>query len=175
VGKIAAPMSLSTKARLLFWALLLVGGALLALYFDRNDPRLNSLSYHLITALASVPFFYLSFKAASIGGKTLARYGKTPNTPPLETNRLVTQGIYGCMRHPMLFGLALFPLAIALFLGIPSFIWPIAPLEGLLVILLTLTFEEQEAIRKFGEDYEEYRKRVKAFDFRCFFHYLFNS
>ena len=167
-------MRLSTKLRLLFWALLLGGGAALSLYFDRKDPRLFDPFYHLITALLSLPLLFIAFKAAALGGKTLAKYGKSADTPPLETDRLVTQGVYGCMRHPMLFGLALFPLGTALLLGIPTFIWPVAPLEALLIILLTLTYEEKEAISKFGHSYEEYRKRVKAFDLRCFFRYLLN-
>lgn len=99
-------MSLSTKLRLLFWTLLLLGGVSLSLYLDWNDPKLFDPLYHLTTALLSVPVLFLSFKAAAVGGKTLARYGKSPDTPRLETDKLVTQGVYGCMRHPMLFGLA---------------------------------------------------------------------
>ncbi len=102
----------------------------------------------------------------------MAKYGRQGNIPRLETNRLVTQGIYACMRHPMLFSLALFPLAIALVVGSPTFIFFIAPLEAVVIILLTLTLEERETRTKFGQAYEKYRTKVPAFDIHCLIRFL---
>ncbi len=39
----------------------------------------------------------------------LARMGHKGDIPLLETNKLVSTGVYGCMRHPMHFGLLFFP------------------------------------------------------------------
>lgn len=105
----------------------------------------------------------LAFQAAAVGGKELARHGRVGDIPRLETNRLVTSGIYSCTRHPMLFGLMLLPLSFALILGLPTFIFFIAPLEALTILLLVLTLEEKEAYKKFGKAYEEYKKEVPAF------------
>ena len=158
-------MSLSTKIRLALWGLFIVGGAALSLFFDlRYFPHLltNPL-FHLIAFIAGIIVGRFAFKAAAVGGRELARHGRVGNIPRLETNRLVTSGIYSCMRHPMLFGLMLLPLAFALVLGLPTFIFFIAPLEALIILLLVLTLEEKEAYKKFGKAYDEYKKKVPAF------------
>ncbi len=93
-------------------------------------------------------------------GRELARQGREGEIPRLETNRLVTTGIYACTRHPMLFGLTLLPLGVALLLGSPTFILVVAPLEALFILAMILTLEEREAVAKFGEAYREYRKRT---------------
>ena len=108
----------------------------------------------------------LSFRAASKGGKELAKYGKVGNVPRLETNRLVTSGIYSKMRHPMLFGLALFPLSLALIIGSPSFIFYIAPIEMIFIIIMVFTLEEAECKKKFKDDYIKYSKKVPPVCFR---------
>ncbi len=90
--------------------------------------------------------------------------------PRLETNKLVTTGIYKCMRHPMLFGLTLLPLGWALFLGMPNFITIIAPLEMLFIVFMVIVFEEMEVKRKFGDEYRAYAQRVPMVSFKrsCF-------
>lgn len=158
-------MSLSTKIRLALWGLFLIGGAALSLFFDfRYFPHLlvNPL-FHLLTFMIGIIIGKLAFQAAAVGGKELARHGRVGDIPRLETNRLVTSGIYSCTRHPMLFGLMLLPLSFALILGLPTFIFFIAPLEALTILLLVLTLEEKEAYKKFGKAYEEYKKEVPAF------------
>ena len=107
----------------------------------------------------------LAFRAAANGGRELTK-GRVGDIPRLETNRLVTTGIFACMRHPMLFGLTLLPLGWALLLGSPTFITLIAPLEMLFIVIMVLIFEEMEVKRKFGEAYETYRKKVPMVSFR---------
>ena len=84
----------------------------------------------------------------------------------METNRLVTSGPYGCMRHPMHLGLMLFPWAVALIIGSLSFVLYIAPLEMVLMVILILTVEEREVSHKFGEAYQAYRRQVPPFNLR---------
>ena len=86
--------------------------------------------------------------------------------PRFETNRLVTTGYYACMRHPMHFGLLFFPLSVALILGSVSFILFIAPVEMVFMIAMIKFFEEPEAIRKFGQEYLDYKNRVPMFSLK---------
>ncbi len=174
MGAIAQKITLSVVIRLLLWTIALIGGAILSLLYDLRHftSLLFNPWFHLLTASLGIVLLQMVFRVAAIGGRTLAKYGRQGDIPRLETNRLVTQGIYGCMRHPMLFGLALFPLAIALLLGSPTFILFVAPLEAIVIITLTLTLEEREAKAKFGQAYEEYRAKVPAFDMTCLIKFL---
>ncbi len=91
-------------------------------------------------------------------GRMLRKFGK-----PEEwgwTTKLVTHGIYSCVRHPHHFGIGLFVTSLGLILsGLFTFllltftIW-------VSVILFLIRVEEPEAMEKFGEEYEDYRRRV---------------
>ncbi|WP_456401847.1 methyltransferase family protein [Hydrogenimonas sp.] len=148
---------------------MLAGGPALSIYFDLlyfKQLFLNPL-YHLLTLPIGLFLAMLAFRAAAAGGKELARHGRQKrSTPRLETDSLVTTGIYSHMRHPMLFGLALLPLALACILGSPTFILVVAPLETLFVIVMVLTFEERECRKKFGAAYDDYARRVPAVCFK---------
>jgi protein-S-isoprenylcysteine O-methyltransferase Ste14 len=152
----------SVIIRILIWLLLLLGGAWFSIANDlKVFPELFlSWTWHLGTLLPALLVIALAFRAAAAGGRELAKRGREGELPRLETNRLVTSGIYACTRHPMLFGLMLLPLGFALLLGSPTFIFFIAPLEALFILAMILTLEEKEAIGKFGEAYREYRKRT---------------
>jgi protein-S-isoprenylcysteine O-methyltransferase Ste14 len=159
----------SVIVRLLLWALLLVGGTALGLWLDlRYDRRLLfSPLWHLLTLPVGLVLMRFAFRAAAAGGKELAKRGKSsPGVPRLETDRLVTTGIYAHMRHPMLFGLTLVPLALAFIVGSPSFITLIAPVEMLFIVIMVLTFEERECRKKFGADYDAYAAKVPAVCFK---------
>ena len=161
--------SLSVVVRLLLWIVLLLGGTLVGLYSDLTyfrDLFFNPL-YHILTFPVGAVLMILSFRAAAAGGRELARHGKSgDNIPRLETDKLVTTGIYAHMRHPMLFGLTLLPMAWAFLLGSPTFILILAPMEMLFIVIMVLTFEERECRKKFGDDYDRYAKEVPAVCFR---------
>jgi len=157
--------SFSVVIRIVLWLFMLIGGALYAYDIDKNDPLFHSLLFHLLSVLIGLFLLRLAFRAAANGGKELAR-GRDENMPRLETNRLVTTGIYKCMRHPMLFGLTLLPLGWALLLGMPTFITIIAPLEMIFIILMVMVFEEMEVRRKFGDAYRTYAHRVPMVSFK---------
>jgi len=157
--------SFSVVIRLFLWLVMIIGGAVYALAEDRDSPLFNNIWFHMFTAFAGLLLLVLAFRAAANGGRELTK-GRVGDIPRLETNRLVTTGIFACMRHPMLFGLTLLPLGWALLLGSPTFITVIAPLEMLFIIIMVLIFEEMEVKRKFGEAYESYRKRVPMVSFR---------
>ena len=157
--------SLSVVIRLLLWVVMIIGGAVYALAEDWHAPLFGNVWFHILTAFTGVFLLVLAFRAAANGGKELTK-GRVGDIPRLETNRLVTTGIFACMRHPMLFGLTLLPLGWALLLGSPTFITCIAPLEMLFIIMMVLIFEEMEVKMKFGEAYESYRKKVPMVSFR---------
>ena len=66
----------------------------------------------------------------------------------------------------MHFGLLFFPWAVALLLGSPFFILVLAPLEMLFMLAMIKLVEEPGAIRKFGDEYREYMRRVPMFSLR---------
>jgi len=76
----------------------------------------------------------------------------------LETTRLYTSGIYGCVRNPITVGLAL--IYAGFFLALPS----AAMLIGLIFFLLNSAYrikmEEVYLQRAFGEEYVRYKRRV---------------
>ena len=157
--------SVSVVIRIILWVVLLIGGALLGIMLDWNNPLFKSPFFHLLSAFFGILILHFSFRAAANGGRELSK-GRVGDIPRLETNRLVTSGIYSCMRHPMLFGLTLLPLGWALLVGSPTFILIIAPAEMLFIVVMVMIFEEREAEKKFGEFYRRYRRSVPMVSFR---------
>ncbi|MCF6206400.1 MAG: isoprenylcysteine carboxylmethyltransferase family protein [Sulfurovum sp.] len=155
----------SVVVRVVLWLVMLLGGAWYALWFDWHEPLFRNGWFHLFSALVGLFVMTLAFRAAANGGRELSK-GRVGDIPRLETNCLVTTGIYRCMRHPMLFGLTLLPLGWALLLGSPTFITVIAPLEMVFIIFMVLIFEEREVAGKFNEEYRRYREVVPAVSFR---------
>jgi len=159
---------MSPRGRMVFWALLLLGGALLGVWLDlRLFPGLfKNPVWHLASLLLGLWLLGRVRRAAAVTGRVLARYGREGDLPRFETNRLVRKGPYACMRHPMHLALLFFPLALALILGSPSFILFVWPAEVLLMLFLIKTVEEREALSKFGEEYRRYMEEVPAFNLR---------
>ena len=155
------------KARLTMWIIMLVGGVLLGVYLDwlwfrrwMTDPI-----FHMATLVPGAFLLRAVLLASRHTGRWLAKIGREGDIPRTETNKLATTGYYSYMRHPMHLGLLFFPLAIALIVGSTSFILIIAPLEMLFMIVMIKLVEEPEAIKKFGDDYRDYMKRVPMFNF----------
>ncbi len=147
---------------------MLVGGSGLSLWLDWHWARSLLLNpfFHLLTLVAGLFLLRFVMRVSRYTGRLLARLGREGDIPRMETNKLVTTGIYGCMRHPMHLGLLLFPWAVALILGSPFFLLALAPLETLFILAMVKLVEEPGAIAKFGDEYREYQKRVPAFSLR---------
>lgn len=158
----------SNIIRIALWLIMLIGGAVAGIYFDKiYFPELfKNLIFHIGSFTAGYILLRLVLKSARNTGKYLSKMGREGNIPRLQTNRLVTTGLYGCMRHPMHFGLMFFFLAFALLIGSPVFIIIIAPLEMLFMISMIKLFEEKEAEKKFGQAYIHYKKQVPFFSIR---------
>ena len=154
--------------RMLIWILFLVGGGILGIWLDLQwflTLFLNPF-WHIVTFIAGIFLLKFVLRVSRNTGRFLARIGREGDIPRMETNKIVTEGMYGCMRHPMHFGLLFFPWSIALIIGSPTFILLIAPIEMLLIILLIKIVEEPEAIQKFGDAYREYMKQVPMFSLK---------
>jgi len=158
----------SVIIRILLWLVMLFGGAWYSISKDINHPYFQSMTFHLLTALIGAIIIFFAFRASAKGGKELTK-GRVGDIPRLETNKLITTGIYNCMRHPMLFGLTLLPLGWSLLLGSPTFISIIAPLEIIFIIIMVVIFEEQEVKGKFGKAYKNYANKVPmvSFEWKC--------
>ncbi len=154
--------------RLIIWVLFIFGGLTLGIVLDlRYFPKIWHLwQWHLVSFLWGIFLLRIVVTISRNTGRILAKYGRKGELPRMETNQLVEDGPYGCMRHPMHLGLFLFPLAFAFLSGSLSFILIIAPSEIILMLIMIFVIEEPEAIRKFGNQYLEYRKKVPAFSFR---------
>jgi len=154
--------------RILIWVLMLVGGSALGIWLDwrwLHKLFINPV-FHLATLVAGILLLRLVMRVSRFTGRLLASMGREGDIPRMDTNKLVTTGIYGCMRHPMHLGLLFFPWSVALILGSPFFILVITPLEMLFLLAMIKFVEEPEAIRKFGDAYRDYRKEVPMFNFR---------
>jgi protein-S-isoprenylcysteine O-methyltransferase Ste14 len=166
--KIAGLLAVSVILRLSLWFVFLFGGAALGFWLDtRYFPRLlASPFFHLLAFVPGAVVLWLVVRVSRNTGRWLGQFGREGDLPRLETNRLVTTGPYGCMRHPMHLGLLLFPLTVALLLGSPSFVVIVAPAEMLLMVVLVRFVEEAEARRKFGDAYDAYCRTVPMFSLR---------
>jgi len=158
-------MKTSRYFRMFMWLLFIFGGAALGYYLDK---RLFGRLYvgtwcHLICLAGGVALMQIIRRIARNTGRYLHDHGRRGQVPRLETNRLVTDGYYALMRHPMHQGLMLAPWAFGLLAGSPSFVLIVAPLEWLIIYVLILTFEEKEARRKFGQAYEHYARLTPRF------------
>ena len=145
--------------RIIIWIIMLLGGAVSGVWLDlRCFPGIiRNPWFHLASFILGLLLLRLIFRVSRNTGRLLARNGRQGELPRMETNRLVTEGVYGCMRHPMHLGLLFFPLALALIIGSPSFILIISPAEMLLMLMMIKFVEEPGAARKFGKSYREYQ------------------
>jgi protein-S-isoprenylcysteine O-methyltransferase Ste14 len=157
--------SVSVVVRIALWVFLLVGGGIYGVSRDIDTPLWHNYIFHLLTLSMGYFVLVFAFRSAANGGRELKK-GRVGNIPRLETNHLVTTGIYSCMRHPMLFGLTLLPLGAALVLGSLTFITIIAPVEMVFVIFMVIVFEEWEVKKKFGNEYKEYSQKVPMVSFK---------
>ncbi len=154
--------------RLVLWFLFIGGGIALGLYLDSTVCRacVLSTSEHVVSFILGMFLMGLVMVVSKNTGRILSRYGRVGDIPRMKTNRLVKVGPYGCMRHPMHFGLMFFPLSVALITGSFSFIFIVSPVELVIIILLVGTLEEHEAISKFGEEYMRYKETTPFFSLR---------
>jgi len=83
-----------------------------------------------------------------------------PTSPP---PKLITTGLYGCIRNPMALGMLLILEGLGFYFGSLSLIIFFAPLPVALYALYVKAVEEPELELRFGKPYREYKKKVPMF------------
>ena len=86
--------------------------------------------------------------------------GKTTVKPFQESRTLVTDGAYRMSRHPMYLGFVLILLGISLLLGSAS-PYVVVILFAILMELLYIREEESMLEEQFGQEWSQYRSRVR--------------
>ncbi len=95
-------------------------------------------------------------------GRTLRLLGHERSGAGIWPDRLVTRGIYSCMRHPQHLGLTITPIGLALITGYPAAImgsgWAVAA-----ALAFVLIVEEPDCFSRFGVSYYRYLSSAPAF------------
>ncbi len=96
----------------------------------------------------------------ALTGLMLFRMAGTSPNPTRPTTGLVGRGPYRLTRNPMYLGLASVHAGISLLFNA---LWPLAALLPVLILIrwLVIAREERYLKQKFGEEYEEYARRVR--------------
>ena len=126
-------------------------------------PILQNLSLLIPVVNFSIPLFHLIISIPFlIPGAWLAIKGVRETTlKAAETHRtekIVTRGVYSIVRHPQYLGGLLAHVGISFLLSA----WYSLLFTPLMVVLIFLISkkEEEELIREFGKEYEDYKKKV---------------
>ncbi len=126
---------------------------------DRCD-TFNSLG--LWSAIAGTIVLCWALALHIVAGKSLKKFGHTEGHTSIWPDRMVTCGIYSCMRHPQHLGLAMIPIGFALLSGsiiaVAACGWAI-----LAALWFVIVIEEPECQKKFGEEYCRYMQATPAF------------
>jgi len=136
--------------------LLIVGRGLDAYVFPFPLPELA----HLI----GVSVFLAGFMIGATSIWQLYSYGSgMPRGDVVEehqSSRLVTRGLYGYTRNPMLPGSGLVFSGVGLYFGSFSMAFVLSPLFVAVVSLWIKKKEEPKLVKRFGQEYLEYREKT---------------
>ena len=128
-----------------------------------STPILQNLSVLISVVDFSIPLFHLIISMLFlIPGAWFAIKGVRETTlKAAETHRserIVTRGVYSIVRHPQYLGGLLAHVGISLLLSA----WYSLLFTPLMVVLIFLISkkEEEELIKEFGKEYENYKKKV---------------
>ncbi len=101
----------------------------------------------------------------ALGATTVIKFFSTGGTPVPTSPppKLITTGLYGCIRNPMALGMLLMLEGLGFYFGSLSLIIFFAPLPVVLYALYIKAVEEPELELRFGKEYVEYKKRVPMF------------
>ncbi len=135
-----------------------------ALFTIRDALLIRDLGFRPATALAAVPFMAVAFIVEAKRKKhlTLRILAGVPEmSKEAGSSTLLTEGIYGSIRHPRYVGFTLGTIGWALFLGYLGLYLMIA--GAILCLLGIVVLEERELRERFGQAYLEYAARVPRF------------
>ncbi|EAQ64371.1 putative membrane protein [Marinomonas sp. MED121] len=111
-------------------------------------------------SLLGIPWILIGYLMA-IKGKKLFKKLDTNIMTFEQPDKLVTEGLYRFSRNPMYLGFVIALIGVALVSGaaFSSFLWVV------LFVIITnawyIAFEEKVMVETFGQEYEDYCKRVR--------------
>jgi len=76
------------------------------------------------------------------------------------TNRLITNDLYQCVRHPHHLGIGIFMTCLGLLIGYPWSFLTITVIQWSWILGFLFLVEEPELVEKFGAEYKAYRQQV---------------
>ncbi len=82
----------------------------------------------------------------------------------VNTTRLVDTGVYAIVRHPQYTG-GIFAIFLTTLLWYPHWLFAVLGMAGTVVVYLACIEEDQRLVKKFGNDYAAYMKRVPRVNF----------
>ena len=141
--------------RFIMWMTALIISYGSGLYIDYIVLRFRFPIYISIVGILGI---IIAFRLLQVSGRMLRKFGDAREWG--VTQKLVTTGIYSCLRHPHHLGIGLFASSITLVIGGVSTFLISSTVIWLLIIWFLKNVEEPELIEKFGEDYIKYRDRV---------------
>jgi protein-S-isoprenylcysteine O-methyltransferase Ste14 len=96
---------------------------------------------------------------------TFPRRGGVPKGRSfVNTTRLVDTGIYAIIRHPQYTG-GIFAVFLTTLLWYPHWLFALLGVAGTAVVYMGCMEEDQRMVKKFGDDYAAYMKRVPRVNF----------
>ncbi len=144
-----------------FWVISWMAIAATGIYVPNPVP----MEFRAFLTVSGIFFLIYGLTLNAIAGRTLKKYGHFEITKGInKPDRIVTTGIYSCMRHPAQFGSIFFGIGISL---ITTNIYAIflASWYAFLAIYFIIAIEERETIANFGEEYCEFLSKTKPFSF----------
>ena len=104
--------------------------------------------------------FFLAGIALNVGGFMTQKRAGTDPIPFNPSTRIVSHGLYRFTRNPMYIGFALWTLALAVLVDSA---WTLlaVPIGLVLIDRIVIAREERYLERKFGEEYLNYKRRVR--------------
>ena len=150
-----------SKWRNALWSTLLT--ILCVVCFPANPLVLTGLvnvhSYRILTVLGWIVWaFGMLLVMAPI--VMFPRRGGVPKGRSfVSTTRLVTTGIYAVVRHPQYTG-GVYAIFLTTMLLYPHWLFFVLGAAGTVVVYLSCRDEDQRLVRKFGDDYAAYMKKV---------------
>ena len=153
--------NLLTPFGALFFSAFVLGYLFLALLADSflGFPKFPDIPYNYIIG---IPVFLAGFLLSTVCIVYFAVSKGTPvplNPPP----RLITRGPYSFCRNPMVTGLIAMFSGLGIFWSSVSLTFILTPVFVLLNVMELKNIEEPELLKRFGKEYEQYKKRVPMF------------
>jgi protein-S-isoprenylcysteine O-methyltransferase Ste14 len=137
----------------LMWLFVLAGAMLIFLFVPAW--RFWRIKFSLSWLFLPVVFYWLYFFIGAI------KVHKQAAMSVAKIDRIVKEGVYAYVRHPIYHADITLVWGISLFMGEPRFFFASAWLTAVLVCWMML--EEKAMEKKFGREYLEYKKQVPMF------------